>query len=292
MARLAVVTGTRGLGLETAKALARSGHDVILAGRNPAQGGEAAAAIGRQAAFARLDLANLASIRDFAADLNAAGRPVDILLNNAGVMSPPQRRLTDDGFELQFGVNYLGHFALTAALLPLLRRAPEARVVSVTSLAMRFARPNVFDDPNSEKSYNPGLAYCRSKLFQAMFAQGLQSRSDAHGWNVTSLAAHPGFAATNLIAEGPGGMQDWLGKYLIGPLFGQPAAAGALPSVHAATAPDVVPGGLYGPKGFFEMKGKPGRCEYSALAADRDAIDRLWELTESLLGQAFQSASG
>lgn len=295
--RRAIVTGTGGLGFEVAVALAQAGTTVILAGRNRAKGAEAVADItarapGARIVFESLDLASLASIAAFAERMAGAGLPIDLLVNNAGIMSPPQRRLTDDGFELQLGVNHLGHFALTGRLLPLLRAAPAARVVNVTSLAMRFARGDLFADLQGERSYNPGLAYCRSKLFQAMFAAELQRRGNADGWGLASFAAHPGFAATNLFNASPGGFQKWLSALVLGPLLGQSATAGALPLLHAATAADAEPGALYGPKGRFGMKGPPGRCDYAPPALDAAACARLWAVSETLTGHPFATAAG
>lgn len=291
--RNAIVTGTGGLGLEVAMALAKSGIGIVLAGRNRAKGEAAAALIrkvapGSPACFALLDLASLASIRQFAADMEGALPAIDILVNNAGIMSPPQRRTTADGFELQFGVNYLGHFALTAALLQLLRRSPSPRVVNVTSLAHRYAKLD-FADLQSVGAYQPGLAYCRSKLAQALFARELQRRSAGGNWGVASMAAHPGFARTNLFnsAERP---KSWLGSilpWLTGITLGQSAQAGTLPVIHAATSPLASGGELYGPRGLFEMRGKPGLCAFSANARDQAIASQLWQMSEDLLDVRF-----
>lgn len=292
-AQRAVVTGTGGLGFQVARRLARDGWDVVVAGRSAAKGAEALASIRAEVpdariAFEILDLASLASVAAFAARLRDLDSPVDLLVNNAGVMSPPKRLLTEDGFELQFGVNYLGHFALTAGLLPLLRAAPSARVVSVTSLAMHAAR-NALEDVQSERGYQPGLAYCRSKLFQAMFARELQRRSARSGWRLSSFAAHPGFAATNLFGadQGPKGIQQFLSKYVLGPLFGHSAEGGAMPILFAGTSPEAEPGALYGPKGLFEMKGPPGLCKFAKTVDDPQATEQLWDMSEEMTGLRF-----
>src|SRR6267154_4881443 len=210
LGRTAVVTGaTGGLGYETALALAKAGAEIILTGRDNAKGHSAIDKISRELTDARvsyqhLDLASLASIADFAQRMGA--RPsLDLLINNAGVMALPRRQVTADGFEMQLGTNHLGHFALTARLLPLLRLASAPRVVSVSSLAHRTGSID-FGDLQGERHYSPWKAYGQSKLACLMFALELQRRSDAAGWKVTSIASHPGFARTNLFSSGPGGL--------------------------------------------------------------------------------------
>lgn len=292
-----MVTGTGGLGLEAAVALASAGAEVILAGRNPDKGRQAvseiaARAVGSRARFEQLDLASLESVAAFADRLTGAVAALDILICNAGIMSPPTRRTTAEGLELQFGVNFLGHFALVARLLPLLRNAAAPRVVSVTSLAHRYAKPD-FDDVRSERSYNPGKAYCLSKLAQALFAQELQRRSDQAGWGLTSVAAHPGLARTNLFQsdEGKMGPLKSLGTWAMGALLGHSAAAGSAPIVHAATAP-ARGGELYGPRGVLEMKGPPGLCDFAEPARDRAAGASLWSLSEELAEVRFGEFAG
>ncbi len=209
LGRTAVVTGaTGGLGYETALALAKAGTEVILTGRDDRKGRSAIEKISREVTDARvsyqhLDLASLASVADFAQRMYA--RPsLDLLINNAGVMALPRRQTTADGFEMQFGTNHLGHFALTARLMPLLRRASGPRIVSVSSLAHRTGFID-FADLQGARVYSPWKAYGQSKLAALMFALELQRRNDAAGWNLLSNAAHPGFARTNLFASGPGG---------------------------------------------------------------------------------------
>ena len=292
----AVVTGTGGLGFEVANALLASGRRVVLAGRNAERGAIAVASLrkmvaGAEVDFMLLDLASLKSVRSFCDALLKGEEPLDLLVNNAGIMSPPRRRETKDGFELQFGVNHLGHFALTAGLLPLLRKARAARVVSVTSLAMRYGAIT-FDDLQSEAGYRAGVAYCQSKLAQAMFAKQLQRESDTAGWGLKSLAAHPGFASTNLFSSDTGRttVMSVLSRYLIAPLVGQSAADGARPIIHAATAPDVIGGELLGPSGFLEMRGAPKRCAYAKAVDDPEQTRRLWDLSCRLTNAYFPSA--
>jgi NAD(P)-dependent dehydrogenase (short-subunit alcohol dehydrogenase family) len=290
--RSAVVTGTGGLGFETALALARAEAEVILAGRNADRGAYSVARIKAQVPeanirFAELDLASLASVAAFAKRMAAEHGSLDLLVNNAGVMMPPRRRTTADGFELQFGTNYLGHFALTGRLLPLLRAARAPRIVEVSSIAHRRAAMD-FQDLQAEKRYRPWAAYGQSKLAMLIFALELQRRSDAGGWGLMSLAAHPGIAHTDLFSNGPG-----LGEVrkrmfgLVLPLISQSAARGALPLLFAATAPQAAAGGYYGPDGFREMKGWPVRARIMPQATDKAAAARLWQMSEALTGVTF-----
>ena len=207
--KTAVVTGaTGGLGYETAMALAGAGAIVILTGRNDAKGLRAIEGICERfpnalIAYEHLDLASLASVADFTRRFAASNEQLDLLINNAGVMALPKRQQTEDGFEMQLGTNYLGHYALTARLLPQLRRAKAARVVNLSSLAHRSGAID-FDDLQGKHSYRPWRAYCQSKLAMLMFSLELQRHSLAAGWGLTSLAAHPGYARTDLIPNGPG----------------------------------------------------------------------------------------
>ena len=287
--RTAVVTGTGGLGYETALALARAGAEIVVAGRNRAKGEEALAEIRAhvpeaRVVFEQVDLASLASIAAFAERLLQDRAGLDLLVNNAGVMAPPTRQTTADGFELQFETNYLGHFALTARLLPLLRRGTEPRVVNVSSLAQRNGRID-FDDLQTERPYQPFRAYSQSKLAQVIFTLELQRRSEANGWGLTSNAAHPGFAATDLIANGQGA-NSMMGRAMgmLGPLLWQSAAAGALPTLYAATARDAAGGVFYGPDEFMEMKGAPKRAWIVPSAKQPGVAARLWEISEQLTG--------
>lgn len=287
--RLAVVTGTGGLGYETAVALARAGAEVILAGRNAAKGEAsaaqiAAAAPGAVIRFEVLDLASLSSVEDFSRRLGLRAEKLDLLINNAGVMMPPARQTTADGFELQFGTNYLGHFALTAHLLPLLRKAAAPRVVNVTSKAYEPGKIS-FDDLQAERAYSPFRAYAQSKLAQLMFAQELQRRSDREGWGIMSNAAHPGWARTDLFQNGPGSKSfSNLLNTLVAPILGQSGAAGALPTLYAATAAEASGGALYGPSGPLELKGPPARVKILPSAAKRDLAEELWRRSQALTG--------
>lgn len=289
--RTAVVTGTGGLGFEDALALARAGAEVIIAGRNPAKGAEAVAKVLADTPLAHVrfeavDLASLASVAAFAERLKGQMDGLDILINNAGVMRPPQRLETEDGFEIQLGVNYLSHFALTARLMPLLTKGDRARVVTLSSIAARHGAMD-FDDLNARRTYDPMPVYARSKLACLMFALELQRRSEAAGWGVTSLAAHPGLARTDLLHNAPGrGSPVGRLRSLLWFMF-QPAAQGALPTLFAATAPGAEGGGYYGPDGLAEVRGHPGPSRIPPAAADRTDTARLWEVSEGLVDLSF-----
>lgn len=262
----------------------------MLAGRNAEKGVQAIASIraqvpGADVRFELIDLERLQSVAEFAARKRENGRPVDCLICNAGIMSPPKLVRTAEGYESQFGVNYLSHFALTAQLLPLLRAASRPRVVSVTSLAQNYARLDL-GDLNAEKGYNAGLAYCTSKLLQAMFAVELQRRSDAYGWGLTSVAAHPGFASTNLF-ETSSALFRVISTRIIMPLFGHSASAGAQSIVLAATRDEVVSGELYGPTGFMQMRGRPGLCKYAAPVHNAALRARVWNISEKLAAISY-----
>jgi len=266
LGRTAVVTGaTGGLGYETALALSKAGAEVILAGRDDRKGWSAIDKISHEVAGARLsyehlDLASLASVADFAQRMHVR-QSLDLLINNAGVMALPRRQTTADDFEMQFGTNHLGHFALTARLMPLLRRASGPRVVSLSSLVHRTGFID-FNDLQGVRVYSPWKAYGQSKLACLMFALKLQRRSDAAGWNLISNAAHPGFARTNLFASGPGGLLSFATD-LAAPLFGHSAANGARPILFAATSPEARPGAYYGPGGIGELRGAPARADHA-----------------------------
>jgi NAD(P)-dependent dehydrogenase (short-subunit alcohol dehydrogenase family) len=293
-ARLAVVTGTGGIGYEDAFALARAGAEVVIAGRNPAKGNAAVARIWEAVPHARvrfemLDLADLASIAAFAERLEDDRGSLDLLINNAAVMALPKRRETIDGFELQFGTNHLGHFALTARLLPLLRNGRNPRVVTVSSIAARSGAID-FDDLQAERSYRPMRAYSQSKLANLMFAQEFQRRSVAGRWGVTSIAAHPGVSRTDLIENGAGRYSLFNGlRILLGPVLFQSAAQGALPTLFAATSREAVAGGYYGPDRLRETRGSPAPASVPPQAEDLDAARRLWEVSEQLTGVGFRA---
>jgi NAD(P)-dependent dehydrogenase (short-subunit alcohol dehydrogenase family) len=296
--KLAVVTGANsGIGLETARRLAGAGAEVILAVRNPTKGAEAVADIttglpaGAAVTAESLDLSSLASVSDFASRLIARDQPLDLLINNAGIMAVPKRTETADGFELQLGTNHLGHYALTGRLLPLLRKAPAPRVVTLSSSAARFGRMS-FDDLQSERKYNAWRAYGQSKLADLLFMFELQRRSAANGWGVMSNAAHPGSTHTNLQSTGQNLGKDSTGTGLIGilmrfPGISQEAPQGALPTLYAATSPDAVGSGYYCPDGFQEMNGLPTTASVPKRALDEDAQAELWKRAEELTGVVY-----
>ena len=292
--RTAIVTGgASGIGLPAARELAGHGAAVVIASRDAAKGAKAVAAIraahpAADVSFAALDLASLASVRYFAA--RWGGRPLDILLNNAGVMALPERRLTADGFELMFGTNHLGHFALTGLLVPALLAAAAPRVVTVASVAHKRGRFR-FDDLQAERGYDQWAAYSQSKLANLSFALELQRRAAAVGSKLRSLAAHPGFSATSLFSSGVGtaggGVRGWLFDVGV-PLVAQSAERGAVPLLFAATAPGAGVGEYFGPVGLGEMWGKyPGAARVSPAARDEAAARRLWEISERLTGVTY-----
>lgn len=293
-----LITGANsGLGFEAAKVLAAKGARVIMAVRDQAKGERAAAEI-RQATPAAdlelllLDLASLVSIRDAAAAVARPHDRLDVLINNAGVMAIP-RRTTADGFEMQLGTNHLGHFALTGLLLPLILKTPAARVVTVSSSAHLLGRIN-FADLQGERRYQPWLAYGQSKLANLLFAYELQRRLAAAGSSAISIAAHPGYAATNLQAVGPEMAGSTLGKRLMtfaNRFFARSAAMGALPEVYAATAPDVRGGDYIGPDGPLGQQGYPRKVQSSGRSHDRDVAARLWAVSEALMGVPFEPMS-
>ncbi|MES3024549.1 MAG: SDR family oxidoreductase [Pseudomonadota bacterium] len=288
--RSAVVTGTGGLGFEAALELARAGADVIIAGRNPMKGNHAVAQI-RQCVphgsvrFELLDLASLNSVAAFGTRLRAQCDRLDLLINNAAVMMPPKRQATSDGFELQLGTNYLGHFALTAQLLPLLLNGNNPRVVTVSSIAARSGAIH-FADLQAEHAYKPLAVYSQSKLACLMFAFELQRQSDAAGWGLTSIGAHPGLSRTDLVANGTGWFSVFgVIRLLFAKILFQPASDGALPTLFAATSAAATAGGYFGPQRFNEMRGAPIVAKAPPQALDIDVAKRLWEVSEQLTGR-------
>lgn len=289
--RSVIITGTGGLGYETAMALADKGAEVILAGRSAAKGADAvtnirAAVPSAKIRFEKLDLASLASVEAFGLRMQKQRQSLDILINNAGVMMPPTRKTTKDGFELQFGTNYLGHFALTAHLMPLLRRGNKPRVVHVSSISHRSGRIN-FEDLQSERLYKAAAAYGQSKIANILFALELQRRSKAAGWGVQSFPVHPGISRTELLLNGAGpnsmmGLMRRFGSFLF-----QPVAQGALPSLYAATSPDAVDGTYYGPGGFGELRGLPQKAKLAPQALEAHTASKLWEISKQLTHTDF-----
>lgn len=289
--RTVVVTGTGGIGFHVSMALARAGATVIVAGRSAAKGAAAVEQITdalprARVRFGSVDLASLESIEAFADTLQRSHGSLDLLVNNAAVMTPPQRKETADGFELQLGTNYLGHFALTARLLPLLREGRDARVVSLSSIAARNGAIN-FEDLQSRRHYAPMAAYSQSKLACLMFALELQRRSAREGWGVQSIAAHPGISRTDLLpnSAGPRSPQALARRYLW--FLFQPADQGALPPLYAAVAPTAQAGGYYGPDRLGETRGHPVAAKMPVQAEDVGVAKRIWEESERLTGTTF-----
>jgi NAD(P)-dependent dehydrogenase (short-subunit alcohol dehydrogenase family) len=289
--KLIVVTGgNSGIGFHAAREFARTGASVVLACRSIEKARTAAAEIIAAHPQAlvdvmELDLASLESVRNFARRFGAKHRNLHVLCNNAGVMALPYRR-TADGFEMQFGTNHLGHFALTGLLLETLLRTEGARVVTVSSSAHRMGRIN-FDDLQSQRFYSEWLAYGQSKLANLLFTFELQRRAERAGVSLISVACHPGYAATNLQAVGPRMQGFWMMEMAMGfanLLFAQSAAMGALPLLYAAAAPDVTGGDYIGPDGLGEFRGYPTKVSCSAAARDPTAAQRLWDLSEQLSG--------
>ena len=294
--RVAVVTGANtGIGYETARALAKHGAHVVLACRSEQKGKDAVRRIKAEdatvsAELMQLDLASLASVRRFAEAYNQKHDRLDLLINNAGVMVPPFGT-TEDGFELQFGVNVLGHFALTGLLLDRLTATSDSRVVTLSSLAHRqgemdFGRIQGDDfrdgGASSGADYKPWRAYGQSKLGDLLFAIELQRRLAVAGHETISLAAHPGFTKTDL--QRNSGISAFIGRFV-----GMEANRGALPTLYAATAPEAEPGGYYGPDGFYEMRGSPAPAKVMPQAKDEAIAQRLWETAEDLTDVRYLS---
>jgi hypothetical protein len=289
-----VVTGANsGLGYEASLQLAGKGAHVVLACRNSDKAG--AALRGIRAAYPQasveamdLDLANLASIRAFAGALLAKHSSLHVLCNNAGVMALPHRR-TADGFEMQFGTNHLGHFALTGLLLERLLATPGARVVTQSSTFHRLGKMR-FDDLNWEHGYSKWPAYGQSKLANLLFAYELQRRLEAKNASLSSVACHPGYASTNLQLAGPQAAESSLkerGWGLLNRIFAQSAAMGALPLLCAATSGDVRGGDYIGPDQFVETWGHPKKVRSNARSRDRTAATTLWTISEQLTGVSY-----
>jgi NAD(P)-dependent dehydrogenase (short-subunit alcohol dehydrogenase family) len=286
--RLAVVTGANsGIGAVTARELARAGAVVVVAVRDMAKGEQAAEAIRAAASGAdvqvrELDLGDLSSVRAFAERFAGEHQRLDLLINNAGVMAPP-RRVTVDGFESQFGTNHLGHFALTGLLLGRLLDAPAPRVVTVSSTGHRMGTIK-FDDLQGERGYNNWRWYGQSKLANLLFCFELQRRATAAGTPLLSLASHPGLATTNLGFAGPARRYEQAIIGLSYRFVAQSAEMGALPTLYAATAPDVPGGSFIGPDGFLEQRGYPHVVTAAKKAHDEQAARRLWDVSVQLTG--------
>ncbi|RDH78586.1 SDR family NAD(P)-dependent oxidoreductase [Mycolicibacterium moriokaense] len=298
--RLAVVTGANsGLGFGLAKRFSAAGADVIMAVRSREKGEAAIAEIRRTVPAAKLtikqcDLASLDSVAALGDDLVAEGRPIDVLINNAGVMTPPQRQTTADGFELQFGANHLGHFALTGRLLPLLRAAPDARVVTVSSIAAKQVGID-FADPNAEREYKPMQSYGIAKLAQLMFAVELNRRSEVAGWGVLSNAAHPGLAKTNLLSGASYGREKpTLGARLtkltwrLLPFMWLDVEEAIKPTLYAAVSKEAAGGAYYCPRGLYETAGGGVTlAQVPRLVRSESDTGALWQLSEKLTGVTY-----
>jgi NAD(P)-dependent dehydrogenase (short-subunit alcohol dehydrogenase family) len=297
--RVALVTGANsGLGFQTTRALARKGATVLMGCRNQAKGADALTRVEQEqpsgtVELLELDLADLGSVRRAAGSVCDRHTRLDLLVNNAGVMAIPYRT-TADGFEMQFGTNHLGHFALTGLLIDRLLEANGSRVVNVSSNAHRMGRVN-FDDLHGRSRYRKWRAYGQSKLANLLFTRELQRRLTLNGASTIAAAAHPGYSATHLQAVGPEmagasvmGRLSQLGNRLIA----QSDEMGALPQLYAATAPDVAGGEYFGPDGIGEIRGHPERVKTSAAARDNVAALRLWQVSEDLTGIRYDKLPG
>ncbi|MDR3417451.1 MAG: oxidoreductase [Nevskia sp.] len=296
--KVAIVTGANsGLGLHTTEGLARAGAKVVMACRDAAKAAKAVTRIkqdvpGAQIEVMTLDLADLASVRKFAAEFSAKYSRLDLLCNNAGVMAVPFMK-TKDGFEMQVGTNHFGHFALTGLLLDKLKSTPGSRIVNVASMAHRWTKAMNLDDPNFEHSkYWKWDAYGKSKLANLLFTFELNRKLQQAKLAVTAAAAHPGFSDTNLQYVGPALENSRLGKVAMklgNGLLAQPAEMGALPTLYAATAPDVTGGDYIGPNGFNQMRGYPTKVGCRRMARDEQLAARWWALSEQLTGVKYLS---
>jgi NAD(P)-dependent dehydrogenase (short-subunit alcohol dehydrogenase family) len=292
--RTAVVTGANsGLGLITAKELARAGATVVLACRNTEKGQAAVEEIRREAPgsaleLESLDLASLDSIRSFAERFRESHDGLDLLVNNAGVMAPNPRRQTAEGFELQIGTNHLGHYVLTGLLLGSFEGREDARVVTVSSTAHKLGRIN-FDDLQAERGYRRWRGYCQSKLANVLFAGELDRRLRAAGSKLKSLAAHPGYSDTNLQTAAPPAL-DRAVFAVTNRLLAQSPAMGALPQLYAATRPDLDGGLFIGPDGFEEQRGHPKVVRPVKAGRDEEVAGRLWSVSEELTGVSYPLA--
>ena len=304
--RTAVVTGANsGIGLVTARELARHGATVVVACRDVSKGDEAVEQMradlgsgGEEAAFhvRKLDLADLDSVRSFASETIAAFPDgIDLLINNAGVMAPP-RKQTADGFELQFGTNHLGHYALTGLLFDELKKKPGSRIVTVSSNAHKLGKLN-FEDLQSENSYMRWNAYAQSKLANLVFALDLQRRIDEAGLDMKSMAAHPGLTATNLYSATAGTGEGLINLLTIpvravsNTLFAQDAEHGALPTLFAAVSPGLAGGTYIGPDGIGEHRGSPTIVSPRKVANNPEVAERLWDESVRLTGIAYDFSS-
>jgi NAD(P)-dependent dehydrogenase (short-subunit alcohol dehydrogenase family) len=287
--KIAIVTGANsGIGYETTRALARKGATVILACRNLHKGDAAIQRILQahseaKVALLQLDLSDLASVQHFVERFTRRYDRLDMLINNAGIMRTPFGK-TADGFELQFGTNHLGHFALTGLLLELITRTPKARVVTVSSGGERFGEID-FANLNAEKGYDAGNAYGQSKLANLLFTYELQRRFEGAGVDAIAAAAHPGWTVTNLQVH-------WRMLQILNPIIGQQPVMGALPALYAAAAPNVRGGDYYGPDGWLGLRGHPTKVKSSERSYDLAVAARLWTVSEELTGVRYHWTNG
>lgn len=288
--KMVIVTGgASGIGFSASEVLASRGADLVIAVRNTLKGEKAAEKIrAKQAASSvtvmHLDLGDLASVKQFATEFSSRFDRLDLLINNAGVMVPPYTK-TKDGFELQFGTNHLGHFALTAHLLPMVMATPLSRIVTVSSIAARRAKIN-FANLDGSKGYSPMPFYRQSKLSNLLFAIELQNRLERAGSSAISVACHPGISVTNLLSRGSGKETGAVMKWIMG-IVAQPADRGALPTLYAATHPDLRGGEYIGPDGPGNTKGYPVLNSDPAKLFDQALATRLWDVSEKLTGVRF-----
>lgn len=294
----AVVTGANsGIGYHTALQLARSGRSVILACRNQDKATDAMKRIlsevpEAQVTTSDLDLSSLDSIRNFAKLMRSNLQGLDLLVNNAAIMALPERRLSKDGYEMQFATNHLGHFALTAELFPLLLKGCAPRIITVSSIAHRYGTID-FSNLQADRDYEGWRAYGASKLANLLFAFELARRVRAAGLSLLSLAAHPGVAKTNILASGPQMGKKVLRTYVsefFSQFLGQTDAQGAQPIIHACIDSAVQNGDYFGPDGFMEISGRPTRVQAKPLARDEELARKLWASSESLTGLSLPIA--
>ncbi|HNX84646.1 MAG: oxidoreductase [Bacteroidales bacterium] len=287
--RIVITGSSHGIGFEAAGILASKGAEVVLAVRNREKGEKAAVKIrplngSKPVTVMNLDLADLESVRKFAEEYATRFDRLDVLINNAGVMIPPYK-MTKDGFELQFGTNHLGHFALTGHLLPVVMNTPLSRIVTISSIAARRAKIH-FDNLDGSKGYNPMTFYRQSKLANLLFAMELQNRLEVAGSTTISVACHPGISVTNLLSRGTGRETGRVMKALMG-IVAQPASMGALPTLYAATHPDLRGGEFIGPDGPGNTKGYPVLTNDAARLYKPDLAAKLWEVSETLTGVRY-----
>lgn len=278
--KVAIVTGANaGIGFETAKALAIKGAHVIFACRNEQKGNNALHKIQKYKAdssveYIHLDLSDSKSVKQFANAFSEKFKELNILINNAGVMMIPHHLKTKDGFEMQFGTNHLGHFALTGMLLKCIKNTEDSRIITVSSSGHKFGKID-FTNLNAEKEYDRANAYAQSKLANILFAYHLQKLFTKHKIKSLSVACHPGWTQTDLA-------KHWKTIQTLSPILGQSPAKGALPSLFAATAANVHGGEYFGPGGILEMKGFPKRVESSKISHDNELAKKLWQVSETL----------